>query len=403
MATRSHSEIRERFPALASGYVFMDNAGGSQVPIDVIEATTRYFHETYVQVGGAYPASIAATENIQLAREFLRQFFGDDVAQAQGEVILGSSTTVLMNLLADAIANQLPAGAEIIVAENGHEANVGPWVRLEDRGFKVTLWPIDSKTGHCRPETLASLVTENTAIVACPHVSNLLGSVEDIRTVTAIAHKVGAQVVVDGVAFAPHLPLQVLDWGVDWYVFSTYKVFGPHMAALWGRTSHLRALKGPNHFFIPQDGTAYAFEPGGPNHEGCAGIRGLERYLEWLAPGGKQAAMARVGEIEAPLTEQLLAFLNSKPNVRIIGPKDASSERLPTISFVHASLSNAQIVATAAEHGIGIKSGHFYSYRLCEGLGLSPEEGVARISLSHTTSQFELEKLFDVLGPILSA
>lgn len=403
MSFPSHSEIRARFPALASGYVFMDNAGGSQVPVDVIDATTRYFHETYVQVGGDYPASIAATENIRLAREFLRQFFGDDLAKLRGEVILGSSTTVLMNLLSDSIANELPAGAEIIVAESGHEANVGPWVRLEKRGFKVTIWPIDPETGHCHPETLAPLLTEQTAIVALPHVSNLLGSVEDIETVTKLAHKVGAQVVVDGVAFAPHLPLQVLDWGVDWYVFSTYKVFGPHMAALWGRIEHLQKLNGPNHFFIPQDGTAYAFEPGGPSHEGCAGIRGLERYLEWLAPTGKQAAMQRAAEIESPLTEQVLAFLNSKPNIRVIGPSETSSKRLPTISFVHSGLSNAEIVATAAASGIGIKSGHFYSYRLCKGLGLRPEEGVTRISLSHTTSQEELEKLFDVLGPLLSA
>ena len=110
------------------------------------------------------------------------------------------------------------------------------------------------------------------ALVAFPHVSNLLGEIVDVAEVTSLAHQSGARVVVDGVAYAPHRAIDVASWKVDWYAYSAYKVYGPHMAVLWGRSDALAELTGPNHFFIPDDEVPYKFEIGGPSHEGCAGI-----------------------------------------------------------------------------------------------------------------------------------
>ncbi len=391
-------EIRARFPALATEFAFMDNAGGSQVPEDVIDAVGDYYRSSYVQVGADYPASVAATRTVSEAHSFVERLMG---AGSSGKAILGSSTSALLRMLADAYAEALPAGSEIVVAESGHEANVSPWMHLRKRGFEVKLWPIDPKSGICRPETLAPLLSNRTRLVAMPHVSNILGGVEDIETPTKMAHEVGARVVVDGVAYAPHLAMQVADWGVDWYAFSTYKVFAPHMAALYGTHEAQAELEGPGHFFVPREDVPYKFELGGVNHEGCAGLLGLERYLSFLAGGDPAGAWPKIEALEQPLTAELLGFLARFPDVRVVGRAEAGAGRLPTVSFVHRSRTSKSLADAAAAEGIGIRWGHFYSYRLLAAMGIVPEEGVTRVSLAHTNSGEELEKLFSVLGPLL--
>lgn len=369
----------------------MDNAGGSQVPQDVLDAIRAYMESSYVQVGADYPASRVATETVERAHTFAERLMG---SEGQGTAIFGPSTSALLRMLADACADSLPPG-EVVVAESGHEANVSPWIHLERRGWTERLWPCDPETGVCRAEGLAPLLSPNTRIVAFPHVSNLLGGVEEIAEVVALAKTVGARTVVDGVAYAPHLPMRVAEWGVDWYAFSTYKVFGPHMAALWGRSEALAELEGPGHFFISRNDVPYKFELGGVNHESCAGLLGTERYLDWM--GG----MDRVAEFERPLTETLLGFLRTCPDVRVVGRSDAGTGRLPTVSFVHRSVSSRQIADEADRHGFGMRWGHFYSYRLLQAMGIEPEEGVARISLAHTNTLEEVERWIDAMSPVL--
>jgi cysteine desulfurase family protein (TIGR01976 family) len=378
-------EVRNRFPALAGEEIFMDNAGGSQLPSDVIDAVGQYMRTSFVQTGGNYPASHRATQTVSDAHTFLESFVG---GLGLGRTIIGSSTSSLIHMIAQSYSDVLPADAEVIVAESGHEANVGPWMRLAKRGSKVILWEADSVTGICRPERLQELITAKTKLVAFPHVSNLLGGVEDISACTAIAHGAGARVIVDGVAYAPHLPVNVAEWGVDWYVFSTYKVFGPHGAALWGTNEALAELDGPNHYFIPRDDGVYRFELGGANHELCAGLLGTKRYLAWL--GGMDAG----ARMEEPLTEALMDGLRANSDVHIVGP---NSNRVPTVSFIHSRRAPSEIVEAAAEEGVGIKSGHFYSYRLVKRLGLDPDTGVARISLAHYNSLGEVERILQVI------
>jgi len=386
---RYTSEMRDRFPSLADGFVFMDNAGGSQVPVDVIDAVADYFRTRYVQVGADYPASERATATVAAAHRFIEGLMG---GMGQGSAILGSSTSQLMQTLADAYARALPPSAEIIVAESGHEANVGPWVRMESRGFRVHRW-LPNAEGICDLNGLEPLLNARTAIVAFPHVSNLLGCVEDIAPLTVAAHEVGAKVVVDGVAYAPHLPMQVAEWGVDWYAFSCYKVFAPHIAALWGRHASFEGLEGPNHFFVPTDAQPYKFELGGVVHESCAGLLGTQRYL------GDLGGMRRVAELEAPLTARLLEYLRAKP-VRILGDSDPGPRRLPTVSFHHPRIASRTFADHAATHGIGIRWGHFYSYRLLQHLGIDPETGICRISLAHYNTDEELDRLFAALDEL---
>jgi len=327
-----------------------------------------------------------------------------------GEVILGPSTSALLQMLAGCYAKVLKPGSEIVVAQTGHEANVGPWKMLDRLGFNLRWWEMEPASCTCPLPDLEELLTDRTALVAFPHVSNLLGEIVDIEAITSLAHEAGARVVVDGVAFAPHRAMDVAAWNVDWYAYSTYKVYGPHMAALWGRRDALAELTGPNHFFVADDDLPYKFEVGGANHEGCAGILGLRNYLAFLVGETDPAALDRSAieralEImtvcELPLQARLIEYLRSRDDVRIIGPTDDGVSRVGTISFVHDSKSSAEITAAVHRSGIGIRNGHMYAYHLCEAAGLEPEDGVVRTSLVHYNTMEEIERLIGVFEEVL--
>jgi len=394
--------IRGQFPALAGDTIFFENAGGSQVPAVVADGIRDYMLSSYVQLGAGYPLSQRCTELVDAAHDFMRLLMnGDD-----GEAILGPSTSALLQMLAGCYSRALTQGSEIVVAQTGHEANVGPWKKIERFGFPIRWWEMDPATCTCSIERLEGLLNERTALVAFPHVSNLLGDIVDVRAITDLVHAAGARVVVDGVAYAPHRAIDVAAWNVDWYAFSTYKVYGPHMAALWGRHDVIAELDGPNHFFIPDDELPYKFEVGGVSHESCAGVLGLKDYLAFLADGSSEtktdrAAVERAFDLmaacELPLQERLVEYLQSRDDVRIVGPDHAGPSRVPTISFVHSSKSSAEITAVVDRSGIGIRHGHMYAYHLCEALGLDPEDGVVRVSLVHYNTMDEVERLIEVL------
>lgn len=407
------TRIRAAFPALRSETVFLENAGGSQLPAAVIEAMRRYMSTSYVQLGAGYAESRRATAVVEDAHGLVSQLVNGEA----GHVILGASTSALLRMLSDCYRDVLVPGDEIIVAETGHEANVGNWTRLERHGLTIRWWRMDPERHGCPVETLEPLLNARTAIVAFPHVSNLIGHIEDVTAITAAAHAVGARVVVDGVAYAPHRAIDVTAWDVDWYAYSTYKVYGPHMGALYGRRDAVEALTGPNHFFIPKDEIPYAFELGGASHEGCAGILALSEYLGFLASLAPNAEAAGAGAIcdrhtietafdvmtacELPVQEALLAYLRGKPDVRIIGPEQGDASRVGTVSFVHASRPSREIVEAVDAAGIGIRNGHMYAYHLCRALGLDVDEGVVRTSLVHYNTVSEIEQLIDVLDRVL--
>jgi cysteine desulfurase family protein (TIGR01976 family) len=398
--------IREQFPALAGDTVFLENAGGSQVPAVVADSIRNYMLSSYVQLGAGYPVSQRATELVDEAHDFVRLMMNG----GDGEVILGPSTSALLLMLAGCYAQILDEGAEIVVAQTGHEANVGPWKKLASLGLELRWWEMDADTFECPLSSLENLLSDRTALVAFPHVSNLLGGIVDIEAITKLAHSAGARVVVDGVAYAPHRPIDVSAWNVDWYAYSTYKVYGPHMAALWGQTDALAELTGPNHFFVSDDDLPYKFELGGPNHEGCAGICGLRDYLAYLVDLEDpqqldRPAIERAFDVmtacELPLQARLIEYLRSRNDVRIVGPDDDGPSRVGTISFVHESKSSADITAAVDRSAIGIRHGHMYAYHLCEAAGLEPEDGVVRTSLVHYNTIQEIEKLIEVFDEVL--
>lgn len=399
--------IRACFPALAGPTIYLENAGGSQVPKVVADSMHAYMTVNYVQLGAPYDISRTSTEVVDQAHLWVNRFMGGEEV---GEVALGPSCTQLVTMLAECYSRILEPGDEIILCETAHEANYGPWAKLERFGIVIKTWRVDPATGEAPFEGLKELFSERTRLVCFPHVSNLLGEVVDVVAITELAHKKGAEVVVDGVAFAPHRLMDVGAWGVDWYVYSTYKVFGPHMGALYGRSEAWAKLEGPNHFFIPNEG-AYKFELGGASREGCAGLLALGDYLRFVAgePGDRLSergtvatAMNRLAAMELPVQQALVQGLRELPGGRIIGPDSFGPERVPTVSFLHDRLSPAEACAHTDAAGIGIRYGHMYAYRLCLAMGIGVEEGVIRVSAAHYNTVDEVERLLDVLRGALA-
>ncbi len=403
--------IRSQFPALDSETIFFENAGGSQVPQCVAEAMRNYMLTSYVQPGVQYPESHRATENVTQAHAFMNRLVN---GEGIGQVILGPSTSQLCRTLADAYSEILKPGDEVVICETAHESNAGPWSSLERFGIQVKVWRIDSQTCQCSLEKLADLLTDRTRIVAFPHVSNVLGEVVDVKAISDLAHEAGALVVVDGVAYASHRAMDVRAWGCDWYGFSNYKVYGPHMATLFGRDEALSELTGPNHFFIAKGDLPNKFELGGVNHEGCAGVRALGSYLQFLGRStvsneinhhldrlAIERAFDMMWACEEPIQKKMLDYLRAKEGVRVIGPKTAGKERVPTISFIHNRLKPSEIVSKVTDEKIAIRHGHVYSVRLMQALDLDTEEGVARISMVHYNTVEEVARLIDVLDRLL--
>jgi cysteine desulfurase family protein (TIGR01976 family) len=404
--------VRAHFPALAGETVYLENAGGSQMPRLVADRMHEYMLNTFVQLEAGYTIADRCDAVIEDAHAFVERLVN---GSATGKVILGPSCSQLVRNLADAYGDVLEPGDEVIITDMGHEANVGPWVKLQERGIVVKTWPVDPATGENHEDVLRGLLTDRTRVVAFVHVSNLLGQILDVPAITTLAHDAGARVVVDGVAYAPHRAIDVQAWNVDWYAFSIYKVYGPHMAALYGRHDALAELTGPNHFFIPREEIPYKFELGGVNHEGCAALLGLQEYLRALAelatgeaaaPGPLPhetiaAAFGAMEALEHPLQVRLLSYLAAKPGVRIVGPAEPGPDRVGTISFVHETRSCQEICKAAHAREIGIRNGHMYAYRLCEAMDIEPEDGVVRVSFVHYNTVEEIDKLIEVLETVL--
>lgn len=400
----SHDQVRALYPSLSTGFGFFDNAGGSQIPIPVLDAMHSFFLERNVQSGGGYRASQEVTDLIREAHDWINDLFG---GRSSGSVVIGQSATALLTTLSHALRHRLHPGDEIVVCQSNHESNIGPWVRLQEFGVNVVWWEVDAESGLPSLNALESIVGPRTKLICYPRTSNLLGDVQDCRAIQDIADSVGAWTIVDAVASGSHEVLDVEAWGCDFCVISHYKIFGPHVGSLWGKDSHWHGLKGEGHYFQPKTSTSARFELGCLPYELLAGIRELKTYFELIsgtAPADPRTlienAFHHVHALETPLTKILLDWANSRSDIRILGSKDAS-DRHPTLSIVPMRGSIAQVEQAVHEGPFGVKSGHFYAPRLCEAVGLDPATGVLRVSAVHHNHPDEVKALTQQLDRAL--
>ncbi len=410
MTTLDTAFVRDQFPPLADGWVFVENAGGTYVPRQVIDRTHEYMSQTQVQPNWNFASSKLATERITHGKHLMAEFINAD----HDEIVLGPSTTMHVYLMTQALRPLFQAGDEIIVTEQDHEANVGAWRRLEEFGLVIREWPVDRVTGALQYDALDKLLSPRTKLVAFTHCSNVASIVHDVPALVKKIHAVGALTFVDGTAFAPHFPVDVKALDCDFYVFSLYKVCGPHQSVLYGKRDLLKKAHGLNHHFIPDDNVAYKFLPGGPNHEFAAGCVGIADYFDALHAHHKlepansfharlQRVYALIMAHEARLAEKVETYLKSRPGVRIVGREPSSDGRLaPVIAFHVPGKSSADIAAKLNASQIAIGHSDFWAARLIKALGLTAEDGVVRIGLAHYNDDSDVDRLIAALDRALA-
>jgi cysteine desulfurase family protein (TIGR01976 family) len=399
------ARVRSHFPALASNeWAFLDNAGGAQVLKSVADRVSDYMLTTSVQLGASYEVSERALQRVTEARQRIALLIG---ASRADEIVLGPSTTQLMRNLCAAMASQFAPGDEIILTEFDHESNIGPWLPLVERGVVVRIWSLDPETCEIDLAELDRLLSPKTKLVCVTHASNILGTINPVREIADRVHAAGAKLCVDAVAYAPHRAVDVVASGADYYVFSFYKVYGPHFAVMWGRHEHLLDLDTLYHWFYGRDKVPNKLEPGNMNYELAWGTAGITDYVEGLGGGtGRpaiEAAFDAIARHEEAIGEQLLAWLRSRNDIRIIGRRESDRAlRVPTISFKAAGRDSAEIVRSVDAHRIGIRFGDFHSRRLVERLGLMEGNGVVRVSMVHYNTPAEIDRLIGALEKALA-
>ena len=399
--------VRAQFPAFSEpslqGQAFFENAGGSYTCGAVIDRLERYYRQRKVQPYAPYEASRLAGEEMDEARSRLAAMLG----VAGDELSFGPSTTQNTYVLAQAVRQWIGPGQAIVVTDQDHEANSGPWRRLAEDGVEIREWQIDPETGLLDVADLENLLDENVRLVCFPHCSNIVGAVNPIIEITAAAHAAGAFVCVDGVSYAPHGFINVGDMGPDIYLFSAYKTYGPHQGLMVMRRELGELLPNQAHWFNAES-LYKRYTPAGPDHAQVAASAGMADYYDALAAhhGIKGDAAARTAGVhdmmrnyETRLLQPVLDYLSARNSVRLIGPRDAGA-KAPTVAIELPGPGN-EAAEKLAKHGIMTAGGDFYGARPLKSMGIDLGKGALRLSFVHYTSQSEIDQLLNALDDVL--
>src|ERR1700732_3323119 len=285
------SLVRSQFPALAqtvNGHpaAFLDGPGGTQVPQRVIDAISDYLRRDNANTGGAYSTSRHTDTMLAEARAAMADF----LHCAADEIVFGPNMTSLTYAMSRAIGRDLGPGDEILVTRLDHDANVSPWLALEEKSVTIRWAEIHEEDCTLDLNDLASKINKKTKLVAVGYASNAVGTVNPVKIIVSLAHAVGALVYVDAVHYGPHGLIDVADLDCDFLACSTYKFFGPHMGVLFGKREHLARLR-PYKVRPLTDAVPNRWEWGTLNHECIAGITACVDYIAALATthGGTNA------------------------------------------------------------------------------------------------------------------
>lgn len=397
--------VRAQFPAFSvqglKDCSFFENAGGSYACKPVIDRLNRFYTERKVQPYAPYEASTLGGQEMDEARARLSAMMG----VKYDELSFGPSTSANTYILAQAFRRWLKPGEAIVVTNQDHEANSGPWRRLGEEGVEVREWRIDPQTGHLDPADLQKLLADGKVRLVCfPHCSNVVAEVNPVREIVAMAHAAGAATCVDGVSYAPHGLPNVGALGSDIYLFSAYKVYGPHQGIMVIREGLSMKLPNQGHYFNGE--TLYKrFTPAGPDHAQVAACAGIADYFDALHAHhfGPEADAAKRGEQvndlmrahEEAICQPLLDYLGARNDIRLIGPRQAE-HRAPTVALA-LDRAAEPVAQSLARHGINCWAGDFYAARPLTAMGVDLERGVLRLSMVHYSSTEDVSRLIAAL------
>jgi cysteine desulfurase family protein (TIGR01976 family) len=399
--------IRRQFPALwlsidGQPAVFLDNPAGTQVPQRVIDRTTEYWRSMNANRGGAFLTSRKSDALIEEARRAAAIFVN---APSADQIVFGPNMTTLTFAFSRAIGRELGAGDEILLTRLEHDANVAPWLALEERGVRVRFADISIPECTLDMDDLHRQLNSRTRVVAVTHASNAVGTIPDLAAVTRAAHSVGAWVWVDAVHYAPHGLIDVQAIDCDFLVCSSYKFYGPHQALLYGRRELLERLQ-PYKVRPASDELPGRWETGTQNHECLAGLLGAFEYIASLGGSdtvnrrGFEIAAGQIHAHERALVARLLDGLEQIRGIQVYGltAADALDRRAPTVSLTWPPHDPAALAAWLADHQVFTWHGDHYATEVIRRLGLADRGGTLRIGVAHYNLASEIDLVLELLS-----
>ena len=388
-------KIREDFPILSRTVygrplIYLDNGATTQKPRCVVDAIADEYYSVNANVHrGVHFLSQQATELHEASRETVRRFLN---ARSTNEIIFTRGTTESINLLAASFGEAcMKEGDEVILSVMEHHSNIVPWQLLRDRrGIVIRVIPMNDR-GELLLDEYERLFTPRTRLVAVTHVSNVLGTVNPVREMTATAHAHGVPVLVDGAQSVPHMPVDVQALDADFYAFSGHKVYGPTgVGVLYGKEEWLDRLPpyqggGEMIQHVSFERTTfnelpYKFEAGTPDY---IGTHALARALDYVSAIG----MSEIDAYEHELTTYATARLKEIEGMRIFGEADAKGS---VISFLVGDIHHFDLGTLLDRLGIALRTGHHCAQPLMERLGI---EGTVRASFSFYNTREEVDTL----------
>lgn len=371
--------------------VYLDNAATTQKPRCVVEAEEKEYFETNANVHrGVHYLAEQATDLLENARKRVARFLN---APSETNIVFTRGTTESINLVASSIGWLLKEGDEVILSTMEHHSDIVPWQLLRDRrGIRLKIIPMDDR-GVLDQEAYHRLFTERTRLVCLSHVSNVLGTVNPVREMTAFAHAQGAAVLVDGAQSVPHFKVDVQDLGCDFLAFSGHKVYGPTgTGVLYGREEWLEKLPpyqagGEMISSVTFEKTEferlpYKFEAGTPNYVGNSALAVALDYVDKIG-------MDNISSYETELGRYAAGRLSQIKGLRIYGEAPGKAA---VISFLVGGIHHLDMGTLLDRLGIAVRTGHHCAQPLMERLGV---EGTVRASFSFYNTRAEVDALCD--------
>lgn len=361
-------DVLADFPAIPAGWAYLDTAATAQKPRPVIDAIARAYGETYATVHrGVYQRSADMTLAYEAARRRVAGFIGGQ----PDECVFVRGATEGINLVAQCWAGtQLKAGDRILLSQLEHHSNIVPWQMVAERvGAAIDVVPL-TPDQRIDLDAMAAMLRPEHKLVALAHVSNVLGSVLDVRRAADLAHGVGAKLLIDGCQAVPRMAVDVAALGCDFYVFSGHKLYGPTgIGVLWGRAELLDAMppyQGGGSMIdrVTFARTTYAppptrFEAGTPHIVGVLGLHAAIDYVEGIG-------LDRIHAHETALVADARARLARLNSVRLFGPEDAAG----IVSFEVAGVHPHDVGTILDEAQVAIRAGHHCAQPLMDALGV---------------------------------
>jgi len=410
--------IRQQFPSLDRPAIFLDNPAGTQIAKPSLDRINKYLLENNANHEGLFETSRRSDEVLHEAHSAMADFLN---ASRPEEIIFGNNMTTLTLHMSRTLARNLQVGDNLLVTRMDHDANIAPWMLIaEDKGCNLLWVDIDVEDGTLDLDDFERALEKKPKIAAFGYASNLLGTVNPVKKMTQMAKDAGALVYIDAVQYAPHGPIDVQDLGCDFLVCSSYKFFGPHAGALYGKYDLLNEMK-PYKVRPASNELPYKFETGTQNHEGIAGVLGALEYFEWLGKqfGAEQEAawkeagftgrklelkkgMSVMQAYETELSKALIGIIESIPGTHVYGITDTNrlDERVPTVSFTLEGKDPEWLANEIGNNNIYVWNGHNYALAIVERLGLLESGGMVRVGPVHYNTLDELNKFGEVLKKI---